>query len=305
MDWLLETILLYPRRSAMGITAFVLVGACFVWWAAVWQSPRHAFEDMLANNLTTTSVTRSATAGTGGQRIEQIARLEMDGTDAADWIVTAQQAGSTVMTENIGTMAGGYIRYIHISSAQKTKGGKAFDFSPAVGVWGKSDGVTDTALNDLFSQTLLDISSVPAPPIGNLPASQRENILAYISSEQIFVPDYAKVKRETVNGRSVYTFPVAVKLGAYARMMQAFAHDLGLTNLDTIDPSQYSTVPPLDITMSVDRASHELARITYPTNGFSQTYAEWGLAMPITVPSKAITTTELQRRILDLTSQKS
>ena len=305
MDWLLETILLYPRRSVAGITMFVLAGACFVWWAVVWQSPQHAFEDMLANNLTTTSVTRSATAGAGSQNIEQIARLEMGTMNAADWIVTAKQAGSTVMTENIGTPTGGYIRYIRITSAQKTKNGKAFDFSPAVGVWGKSDGVTDTALNDLFSQTLLDISSVPAPPIGNLPSSQQENILAYMRTEQIFVPDYAKVKRETINGRGVYTFPVAVKLGAYVRMMQAFAHDLGLTDLDTIDPSQYSTVPPLDITMSVDRASHELARITYPTNGFSQTYAEWGLITQTVIPSKTITTTELQQRILDLSSQKS
>lgn len=305
MEWLFETTLLYPRRSiAVILTCFVVV-ACFLWWAVVWQNPRHVFEDMLANSLTTSSVTRRAAAASGNQRIEQSVRLDMGNTNAADWLVTATQASSTVTTESIGTPQTGYIRYVDISSTLKSKNGQAFDFSSVLNIWGKSDGVTDTSLNELFSESLLDISSAPIPPIGNLPAAQRANILAYINDENIFTPDYTKVKRETINGRAVYTYPVTVQLGAYVRMMQAFAHDLGLTSLDTIDPSQYSTVAPIAITISVDRASHELARVTYGGTGFSQTYVDWGLVTPITLPRTAITTTELQRRVDALDAQKS
>lgn len=304
MDWLLEKIIRYPRQS--GIVGVVIVVVCMVlaWWIFIWQSPQRTFEDMLANNLTTTSVTRRALAGTAGQGIEQVARLQMGSTNAADWLVTARQTGSTVATESIGTPTAGYIRYLQISTSQKNAANKAYDFSSVLNKWGKADGKTDVTLNDLFSQTLLDISSAPVPPIGNLPGAERENILSYNRGEKVFTPDYTKVKRETINGRNVYTYQVAVKLGAYVRMMQAFAHDLGLTSLDTIDPNQYSTVPPITISVSVDRASHQLARVAYTNSGFSQDYSAWGLLTPISVPKAALTTTELQGRITALSTAK-
>ncbi len=303
MDWLIETILLYPRRATAGIGVFVLLCAGLAWWLLAWQSPQHAFEDMLSNNLTATSVTRTAIAGSGQQNVEQDVRLQMGATNATDWLVSVTQTGAEVTTESISTPDTGYIRYVAIRTAQMNKKGQPFDFSPALNQWGKSDGKTDQSLNSLFGQTLFDISSAPTPPIGNLPASERENILAYNRDEQVFTTDYSKAKRETVNGRGVYTYSVSVKLGAYIRMMQAFAHDLGFHNLDTVDPSQYSTLPPIVITVSVDRASHQLARVAYSASGFSQTYSDWGLAMPITVPHATLTTTELQSKITALAAK--
>lgn len=304
MDWLLEKIIRYPRQSGIVSLVIVLICVALAWWLFVWQSPQYAFENMLANNLTTTSVTKRALAGTTSQGIEQVARLQMGSTNAADWLVTARQSGSVVATESIGTPTTGYIRYLKISTLQRSTSGKSFDFSSVLNKWGKADGKTDTTLNDLFSQTLLDISSAPVPPIGNLPTTERENILAYNRDEKVFTPDYSKVKRETVNGRNVYTYQVAVKLGAYVRMMQAFAHDLGLTSLDTIDPSQYSTVPPITISISIDQASHQLARVAYANSGFSQDYSSWGLLTPIATPKAVLTTTELQDRITALSTAK-
>ena len=131
----------------------------------------------------------------------------------------------------------------------------------------------------------------------NFQVARRRNILDYMASQHIFVPSYKDAKHEKVNGRDALTYSVAVHMGPYVRMMQVFAHDLGLTSLDTIDASQYSTVPPLTMTLSVDRASHQLLSASYKDTGFSQSYTDWGLSTPISKPKTTITTTELQSRV--------
>jgi hypothetical protein len=277
--------------------ALLIVFIGLVWWNVAWQNPRRVFEDMLANNLATRSVTKHASANGNGQGVDQYVRLEMGGTNAADWLVTANHVSSSVTTESLGTPTSAYIRYTHIETQQKSKSGKPYDFRSVLNVWGKGDGKADPSLGQLFDQSLLDIASAPLPPIANLPASEQHTVLGYMRDEHIFTPSYNNVKRETVNGRGVYTYQVSVSLGAYVRLMQAFAHDLGLNILDTIDPSQYSTVPPVVLSVSVDRASHQLVKVSYPGSGFSQSYADWGLALPIAIPHTSISTTELQKRI--------
>lgn len=292
VDTLLEKIVRYPRHSAVIAIVVLVLAAGFGWWNFVWQSPQRVFEDMLAGNLATTSVTKHAAASGNGQSIDQYSRLQMGGANAAAWLVTATQGSSSVTTESIGTPAAGYIRYTHLAAATQPHGS-----DHVLDVWAKGDSKTDSSLGQLFSGTLLDISNAPLPPIANLPENEQQSLLTYMRDEKIFTPSYTNVKRETVDGRGVYTYAVAVQLGAYIRLMQAFAHYLGLTGLDTIDPSQYSTVPAIALTMSVDRASHQLVRVTYPQNGFAQHYTDWGLSTPVAVPSKAISTTALQNRV--------
>lgn len=296
-DTIIVACMRYPRRSAVcGAGLLILVGF-FVWWQFIWQHPQRVFTDMLSNSLETVSVTKSASANSNGQSVHQVARLEMGGTNAADWLVSANESNSSVTTENIATPNTGYIRYLHIATNLQKNGGKPYSFNSILGVWGKGDGKTDPTLDHLFSQTLLDISNAPLPPIGNLPDAERQNVLSYMQQQQIFTPDYKTVKRQTLDGRSVYTYSVSVKLGAYVRMMQGFAHDLGLTDLDTVDPSQYSTVPPIMLSISVDRLSHELVSVSYPGSGFTQAYSAWGQLNAVRLPSKTISTTALQSRI--------
>ncbi len=301
IDAVYEFVLRHPRLSGiLGVIIVIFLGS-FLWWRVVWERPQRVFTDMLAGNLSTSSVLKTVSASGNGQRVMQQSRLEMGGVNAADWLVTVAQTGSSVSTENIGTPTTGYIRYAHIDTVIQNNG-KPFDFSKVQNIWGKSDGKTDPSLSHLFSQTMLDVSSAPTPPIGNLPEGERQNVLSYMQTEKIFSPDYAKTKREKVGGRDVYTYQVAVQLGAYIRMMQAFAHYIGLRDLDTLDPSQYSTLPPITVTMSVDRASHQLVRVVYPGSGFSQSYTDWGLQTPIAIPAHTIPTTELQNRIQVLDS---
>jgi hypothetical protein len=304
LDVLLAAFIRHPRRTGVFGFAVAAVLLAALWWVLIWQSPQRAFTDMLANNLAAASVTKVAVAQAKSQGVEQYARLQMGSTNAADWLVVARQVDSAATTESIGTPAAGYIRYVQITSSRQDAS-RHFNFSKIVNVWSKSDGRVDTSLDHLFAQTVLDIGSAPLPPIANLPESERQNILAYIRDEKIFTPAYKDVKQENLYGRQVYTYTVSVRLGAYVRMMQTFARDVGLKNLDTIDPSQYSTIPPVKLRMSVNKTSHQLVGVAYIGSNFAQRYTDWGLVAPITVPATTISTTELQTRIQALTAGKS
>ncbi|MGH7142048.1 MAG: hypothetical protein ACREF5_01065 [Candidatus Saccharimonadales bacterium] len=300
LDRQIDSILRHSRRSLIIAVVLTVVIGSLLWWEYIWQSPQSAFNGMLANNLTAASVTKYINASSSTQSVNQYARLEMGNTNAADWLVTATQSGSSVTTESIGTPTTGYIRYTNILTNLKPESVKKLDFNKVLNVWAKSDNKTDTALKQLFSQTLLDISSAPIPPIGDFPPAQQQNLVSYMQNQNIFAPSYKNVKSQVVNGENVFTYTVAVHLGPYIRLMQAYAHDLGMTSLDSLDPSQYSTVPPVSVLMSVNKTSHHLVSITYPSTGFIQSYSNWGLLTSISLPHKTISTTELQSRLQSL-----
>ena len=304
MDWLIEKMFLYPRRTISIVVALVVVVGGFAWWQFIWQDPQRVFDDMIAGNLQTMSVSRTIVAGNANQSIDQTIRLEMGSTNAADWLVMAKQNGASVTTESIGTPTSGYIRYVTIAPSKQAIG-KQPNFTSILNTWAQADGKTDANLRTLFAQSLFDITSAPTPPIGNLPDNQRENILAFIRNEKVFMPDYNAVKTETIGSRGVYTYVVTVPLAAYVRMMQAFAHDLDMNVLDTLNPEQYVSLQPIKVTMSVDRMSHQLVKLAYGNGGYVQTYGDWGQVTPITLPAHTITTTELQSRLQTLGAARS
>jgi len=295
-DKFLDTVLRYPRSSVTIATAILLLLVGVLWWNLLWMNPQHIFSDMLANNLTTTSVTKHMSAAGNGQTINQYVRLEMGSTNAADWLVTATQSNSAVTSESIGTPSTGYIRYVKIATVSNAQS-KVANFSSALNVWGKADGKTDTSLSQLFNETLLDINNAPLPPIGNVPAVIGHGLVSYMLNQGVLSVNYNNAKSEVVNGHNVYTYAVSVHLGPYVRLMQSFAQSLGINSLESVDPSQYTSLPPVSLTMSVDKMSHQLVRVDYPAANFVQSYSDWGLLTPISLPSKTITTTELQARI--------
>ena len=255
---------------------------------------------MLNNNLQTTSVTKHITGSANGQSINQYVRLQLGSTNAAQWLVTLKQTNSDVITESIGTPTEGYVRYVKASTSQKHADGSAYNFSPVINVWAKADAGTASTLKQLFGQTLLDMSTVPTPPIGNVSPAQRENIVQFMRDQTAFTPDYKTMQRKEVDGRKVYVYKVSVKLAPYLRMMQAFARDVGLRDLDSIDPSQYQSSPPVNLVFEVDAAGHQLRAVSYVDQGFTQTYSGYGITTPIQVPTKTISVTELQTRLKKL-----
>jgi hypothetical protein len=283
-----------------GVSIVLLVVAGLVWWNFVYQSPSRVFEGMLQNNLQTSSVTKHQISTTNGQSAEQYLRLQLGGTNASQWLVTLKQAGSNVTTESIGTPSAGYIRYVHLATSQTQTNGKPYNFSSILGVWGKTDVKSGGPQAQLFSQSLLDVGTAPIPPIGNLSPDNQQNVLQFMHDQAIFTPDYSTMQRTTLDGRRVYVYSVSVKLAPYLRMMQAFAHDNGLKDLDNINPSDYQTVPPVTLVFMVDTLSHQLRKVSYEAAKFTESYSDYGLTSSIVIPTKTIPVTELQTRLQKL-----
>lgn len=285
-----------------GAAVVLLIVAALIWWNLVWQSPSRVFWGMLASNLQTSSVTKHQQQKGGGQSMTQDARLQLGSTNAADWLVAIKQSGSDVTTESIGTPTTGYIRYVHASTDQKHANGEAYDFSKVLNVWGKADAAdkNSSTLTQLFSQTVLDLGTAPLPPIGNLSPDNSQNIMQFMQDQSIFTPDYKTMKREKQAGRRVYIYTVSVKLEPYVRMMQAFARDSGLHSLDSINPSQYQSAAPVSLVFTVDSQAHQLRQVSYRAANFTESYSDYGLVLPIQVPTHTIPVSELQTRLQKL-----
>jgi hypothetical protein len=299
---MLEQLRAYKYSTAIITAAAVLlvVISGLVWWYFVHLSPSRVFWGAMENNLRVPSVTKHVTASQGGQNLDQYIRLQLGSTNAADWLVTLKQQNSTVVTESVGTPTTGYVRYIKAATSQKHQDGSAYNFNNVLNVWAKADNASTDSLSQLFSQTILDISKVPAPPIGNLPPEYQQNLLDFMHDQSVFAPDYTHMKRETLDGRSVYVYDVKVSLMPYARMMQAFAHDTGLKDLDNLDPTQFRSAEPVKLRFVIDAAGHQLREITSEDQAFKQTYDSYGLTNPIEIPRSTISVTELQKRLQSL-----
>lgn len=278
----------------------LLILAVFLWWNLVYQSPQRVFESMLTNNLRTSSVTKYEKTVNGSQTAEQYVRLQLGGTNASQWLVSISQPGLKVTTEGIGTPTTGYVRYVNASSSKKDMSGKTADFSSILNVWGKAEPKEQSSLTQLFSQSILDIGTVPAPPIGNVTPEQQQNITAYIKQLSVFTPNYQTMQRKMLGGREVYVYDVSVKLAPYVRMMQVFANNIGLHDLESLDPTQYQSAQPIKLKMSVDATSHQLRQIAFAQSGFTETYSDYGLTTPISIPAKTIPASELQSRLQKL-----
>lgn len=297
LDSLLDGIFIHFKLSLVVVSLLLLAIVGLAWWNFVWQSPEIVFQDMLVNNLESSSVTKFIIGNTKTRSLKQYVRQETGNVDAVEWLVTVAQPGTIVTTDSIGTPVSGYISYKTILVPKTVKNAKTSDLRGLVNVWAKADHKTDLSLKNLFSQTLLDVGSAPLPPIADLPSTERQNLDQFMISQKIFTPAYKTVKNQIIDGQAVYSYVVSVRLEPYIKLMLLFAHDLGLTGLNGINPALYANSPPAIMTVFVNKTSHQLARITYPASKFTQNYTDWGLMLPIKLPKNTITTTSLQKRL--------
>ncbi len=107
----------------------------------------------------------------------------------------------------------------------------------------------------MFNQTVLGVV-----PVGNLSAQQRKQLVNEIKKNQVYKADYGNVKRHIVAGRPQYSYNVEVHPAPYVAMLKAFAHDIGITELERVDPAQYQDTPPLKFNFTVDVWSGELQK---------------------------------------------
>jgi hypothetical protein len=280
----------------------LLLVSGYLWWSRVYLSPQRVFWSMVSNSLSTKGVTMEMTQASGDNKLTQYVQMELGTTNKAHSLTSLKQGNTEVKTEVIGTPSADYTRYRSIKTDQKNSQGKPLDVSKVLGIWSKSDDTqqtdTQSSGHQLFAQSVLGIGlpvgSVPVP-IGEVSAGQRNALLREMKSENVYNVSFKSkdVKKERKNGKLVYTYDAKIQTILYVRIMKEFAKDLGLHELDSVDPNSYQSAAPLSVKLTVDAYSRELVGVD-SGQGFTQSYTGYGLPLNVEVPKNPISTQQLQ-----------
>ncbi|HUP26530.1 MAG TPA: hypothetical protein VM124_02710 [Candidatus Limnocylindrales bacterium] len=283
-------------RLIIFIASILLLAALYSWFRLVYSRPAVVFDRMLNSMLATPGVSKQISQTEGTQKVNQnvqLTTMPQQRVHSASVLHQGEDGSTVITTESIGTIPADYVRYTDIKTSQKTTEGKAFNFSSVLGIWGRA------AANDpnsggaqLFNQMVLGVI-----PVGNVSGLQRKQLINQIEQEQVYQVDYSSLKREVVAGRPQYTYDVTIRPVAYVNMLKTFAHDIGIKELESVDPAQYKDTPPLRFTMDIDVWSGQLKKITYKDSDRSETYGSYGARLQISPPQTTLTVQELQSRL--------
>jgi hypothetical protein len=287
-----------------GVVLLLLSG--YLWWTKVYLSPNRVFWGTVSNSLSTTGVTIETNQTAQQSQLKQVVQMELGDTNRAHSLTTLKQGKTEVKTEIIGTKDADYTRYRSIKTDQKNAQGKPLDVSKVENVWSKSDETqqTDTqaAGHQLFAQAVLGIGlpvgSIPVP-IGKVTPAQRENLLKDIKGQNVYEFDAKKVSKTSKDGHKYYTYDLKIQTILYVRLMKEFAKDLGMHELDNVDPNTYQTAEPLKVKLTVDAVSRQITSVE-TGQGFKQTYSGYGLPLKVSIPKNPIAAEELQKRLTQL-----
>jgi hypothetical protein len=283
--------------------AVILLISGYLWWSRVYLSPQRVFWSTVKNSLSTKGVTTELDQTTQGSSLKQLVQMELGTTNMAHSLTTLKQGSTEVKTEILGTSEADYTRYRSIKTDQKNAEGKPLDVSKVVGIWSKSDDTqqteTQSSGHQLFAQSVLGIGlpvgSLPMP-IGEVSPGQREDLIREMQSENMYTISFKDVKKERKEGRLLYTYDTKIQTILYVRLMKEFARDLGLHELDAVDPNTYQSAQPISVKLTIDAYSQQLVSVD-SGQGYTQTYAGYGLPLKTSVPKNPITTQELQKRL--------
>jgi hypothetical protein len=133
-------------------------------------------------------------------------------------------------------------------------------------------------------------------PLGEVSPGQREDLIREMKSENMYDVPFKDVKKERKAGRLLYTYDVKIQTILYVRLMKEFARDLGLHELDAVDPNTYQSAQPISVKLTIDAYSRQLVSVD-GGQGYTQSYTGYGLPLKTSVPKNPITTQELQKRL--------
>lgn len=278
----------------------LLLATVIIWWFTVYVGPKYVFWSMVNNSLSTESVVLKTHQTSGPNGLSQLIHVDTGMADMARSLTTLKQDNTEIKTEILGNKDADYTRYLSIKSDSKA------DTSSVRNIWSKSDDTqqseTQAGGHQLYSQATLGIGlplgSVPIP-VGKLTPKQRGAIYDFIRNQNVYSPDFGKVKKGWQHGRLLYTYDVNMQTVLYISMMKAFAKDLGLHELDAANPNSYQDTPTLKVSVTVDALSHRLAKVNFADLGYSQEYDWYGLPLKASVPkdTDTISSAELQKRL--------
>lgn len=295
LDWALAQ--RYLALWISGAAALLVVISGIVWWRAVYENPYNVYWGMLANSLSTSSVTKRSVEQSSGNDLNQYVTLTFGATNFAHGLTTLKNAASSVTTESIGTMQTDYVRYTNVQTSQKNKQGKTPSFSSVLNKWAKADAAntgSQSASAPFFIQAILGLAGGNIVPMANLPASQRGPLLDSLHKSVVFNVDMNNVQKSTFDGRPAYTYFVAVEPVAYVGFEKSLASDLGIKTLENVDPNSYQGQSAMNVQLVIDVRSHHLVKLVYPGGGHYETYGSYGVPAHITLPKATISDAELQ-----------
>jgi hypothetical protein len=281
-----------------GGVLLLLVGGG-LWWWKLCTDPQKVFWGMMEQNLSTRAVTIEAQQDSNGSGMRQTVQYSLGANNVTRTLTVITQPGTEVKNEMFATTKHDYTRYLSVKTTQKSADGKELDFSKVIGVWAKSDD----GQSQLFPQAVLN-SALPiggmAVPIGHLDPVKRERLMKQILDDNAYDANYDSVKKQDYRGRKVYVYDVTIHPVAYAGIIKQFAKDLGLDQLDQLDPNTYREQPNIEMRFTVDVKSRRLVKVELPSNNYVQNYSSYDVPISLQEPKNTISTTELQKRLSDL-----
>lgn len=259
----------------------------------MYQNPRHVFEGMLKNNFSTTGFTRQVSSKQNGVEAQELAKLQLGNDTFTRTLTTLKQGSDTVTTDAISTPSQDYVRYVSIDTKRKNNNGKSLNFASAVGVWAKTDSQTPGSSQSI-TQMMLGIF-----PMANLSPQNRHDLLQQMDRDNVFSVNYDKVKKQTIDGRRVYTYEVQLMPQAYVAMLKSFGQYAGVGDqVMNLNPDDYQGQKPTTLIVSVDAMSHHLLSVdTKGVQGYTQEFSSYGVNRPLQLPKNTITSAELQQRL--------
>jgi len=267
--------------------ALLLIALC-VWWRSTSVNPERVFWGAITNSFSARGVTLTSSQQSAGTTNQQILHLDLGPEPKAHSVTTLTRDKAVVKTENLSTPTKDYTRYAEI------KNGKNAVPKNVIGVWADTTDPNQPqqTLPPLFGQVLLGRSL----PFGNFTEEQRRGLIEELRTTNLYATSYAKAEKRHKDGRLQYVYTVNMQPILYIRFMKDYAKQMGLHDLDKVDPNSYSGVKAVSVKWTVDARSRQLVGVDYG-NGHQETYAGFGLPVQTPTPAHAISGAELQKRL--------
>ncbi len=293
-----QTIFKQQRVLAKTLILFAILlfaGGTWGWWHFIYSHPKRVFWGAIGNALQTRSFTRQSVLIDNDQSYIQRVITKSSPKQVVSGVNEIKQenaAGFDVFTEVVGTPTIDYVRYTSIKTDQKDQDGKSLDYKSVLGVWGKTEPADKQTNGQLYNQSVLGVM-----PFGNLPLTQRRELISLMQSKSTYKTDYSSVKRTLIKSRPVYSYEVVVNAEAYITVLKKYASMVGLTHMSQTSPEDFRTTAALQFRVFVDVWTKQVTKIEYP-GGRTETYGSYGIQkQAAAVPAATINIDQLQQRV--------
>ncbi|HEV2402870.1 MAG TPA: hypothetical protein VGS08_01575 [Candidatus Saccharimonadales bacterium] len=280
--------------AAVGCIAAVVI------MVGIWNrnnaDPGQIFWAAIANNLSTQGMTIQVSQSSGGGTEQQLTQVGFGAYPLVRTLTVLSGAHSLVKTEDLSTPRAEYTRYDQLETDHRARDGRPINFSSAIGVWAQTATTRSVGTSPpAYGQILLGLSL----PAGDLPLSQRSQLIAQMQNDQVYTADFAHVKKKHFEGRAVDVYSVTIQPLLYIQLMKSYATDMGLHQLDQLSPNSYAGQPAISMNWVIDARAKQLVRADYG-GGRVETYSGYGVPVTTPVPAHPIAAQALQQRVSQL-----